>query len=345
MMASSCNHRASTQQKLVDRLVFGLALVIGLLSIQFVADEAWAQASTRRVGILSFAPIADDRNIKVVLDLFRQELARRGWTEGVNVAFDYASAHGDPSRFPEAAMQLSENKVDVIFATSAPALRAAYAATQTIPIVAGDFTTDPVAQGYVRNYAQPGGNVTGVFLDAPEFAGKWLESLRAMIPGLSSVAVLWDPGPGDTHLHAVRNTAKLLSLKLQVIEVRKPEELTSAFEALNTDVEALIFLPSPMIYNQSARLAALALEYGLPATSMAREFALAGGTLAYGPERASVWQRLAVFVARVLDGADPARLPVERPARIQLVVNLETTRTLGIRVPEAVLLRADELVR
>jgi ABC-type uncharacterized transport system substrate-binding protein len=345
MMAGPCNRHASTKQGLVDRVVRGLALVIGLSGIQFVADEVWAQTSMRHVGILSFAPVADDPNIKIVLGLFREKLASRGWVEGVNVVFEYANAHGDPSRFPEAAMQLSVKKVDVIFATSAPALRAAFAATQTIPIVAGDFTTDPVAQGYVRNYAQPGGNVTGVFLDAPEFAGKWFELLRAMIPGLASVAVLGDPGPGATHLHAVRNAAKLLSLELQVIEVKKPEELTSAFEALNTDVEALIFLPSPMIYNRSARLAALTLEHGLPATSMAREFALAGGTLAYGPERASVWERLAVFVARILDGADPARLPVERPARIQLVVNLETARTLGIRVPDSVLLRADELVR
>ena len=319
-----------------------VAAVVGCLGW---GGAASAQAEPRRVGVLSFVPVSTDPNVGVVLDLFRQKLASRGWVEGDNVVFDYASAGGDPNRFAAAADQLSARNVDVIFATSAPALRAAHGATRSIPIVAGDFTTDPVAQGYVQSYARPGGNVTGVFLDAPELAGKWFELLKAMIPDLTHVAAMWDPGPGTTHLQAVRATAEMLDLDLQVIEVRTSGELATAFEALDADVQALILLPSPMVYNQSARLADLALARRLPATSMAREFALAGGTLAYGPERASVWERLAVFVARILDGTEPSRLPVERPERIELVVNLETANAIEVSIPQSILLRADEVIR
>ncbi|HUU73365.1 MAG TPA: ABC transporter substrate-binding protein [Burkholderiales bacterium] len=345
MMMTRSVHFKNTRKEFEKGVLYKLVLTACLLVTLVWVTQAWAQTDTRRVGVLSFATVADDPNVQVVLNLFRQQLASRGWIEGDNIAFEYASARGDPFRFAEAALQLSRRKVDVIFATSAPALRAAYAATHSIPIVAGDFTTDPVAEGYIQSSARPGGNVTGIFLDAPEFAGKWFELLRAMIPDLSLVAVMWDPGAGATHLQAVRNVAEVLALQLQVIEVRKAEEVPAAFAALNDNTQAIIFLPSPMIYNQSARLASLALQHRLPATSMAREFALAGGTLAYGPERASTWERSAVFVDRILTGHDPAELPVERPARIQLVVNLRTARVLGVTVPEAILLRADEVVR
>jgi len=308
-------------------------------------EQAWGQSNVRRVGILSFSAATSDPNLEVVLTVFRRELANRGWVEGQNVAFEYQNAGSDPSRFSAAAVRLVERDVDVIFATSAPALRAAYAATRTVPIVAGDFTTDPVAEGYVESYARPGGNVTGIFLDAPEFAGKWFEFLKAMIPDMTRIAVLWDPGPGDTHLQAIRSVAQLLELELQVIDVRKPDDLDQAFAALHSDPQALILLPSPLIYNQSTHLAKLALEHRLPATSMAHSFANAGGTLAYGPDRASTWERGAVFVARILSGSKPGEMPVERPTKIQLVVNLNTARILGLSVPQSILLRADEVIR
>ena len=166
-----------------------------------------------------------------------------------------------------------------------------------------------------------------------------------MVPNLSRVSVLWDPGPGATHLQAVRSVAKLLDIKLQVLEVRKPDDLDKAFAALRGQPQAVIILPSPMIYGQSARLAKLTLKHRLPATSMARAFALAGGTIAYGPELTSVWERLAVLVAKILGGAKPGDLPVERSTKFQLVVNLKTAKTLGITIPQSILLRADEVIK
>jgi len=345
-MTDMCSKRyGCTRPGLKHRVVIALLLTGALLIGPGWTGQAWAQGKAARVGVLSFVAFSDDPNAEVVMKTFRQSLAKQGWIEGKNIAYEYRSANGDPARFDEAAAQLVGLDVDVIFATSAPALHAAFAATRTTPIVAGDFTTDPVAEGYVQSYGQPGGNVTGVFLDAPEFAGKWFELLRAMIPHLSRVAVLWDPGPGTTHLQAVRSAAGLLDIKLQVLEVRRPEDVDRAFSALHGRPQAVILLPSPTIYIQSARLASLAIKYKLPATSMAREFANAGGTLAYGPERASVWQRSAVLVAKILGGASPANIPVERPLKIQLVVNLKTAKALGITIPQSILLRADEVIR
>jgi putative ABC transport system substrate-binding protein len=184
-----------------------------------------------------------------------------------------------------------------------------------------------------------------VFLDAPEFTGKWLELLMAMIPDLSRISVLWDPGPGTTHLQAVRSAAGSFDIKLQVVEVRKPDDIEKAFAALRGPPQAVIILPSPMIYQQSARFAKLALKHQLPATSFAREFAIAGGALAYGPDDTWSFERQAVMVAKILGGAKPAEIPVERPTKIRLVVNLKTAKTLGITIPQSILLRADEVIR
>jgi len=327
-----------------NRVAVVLLVVITLLTTLGWTEKAWGQADVRRVGILTFAAATDDPTLEAVLQVLRRTLADEGWIGGKNVSFEYRNAHSEPSKFAEAAAELVGLKVDVLVAGSAPALRAAFAATRTIPIVAPDFTTDPVAQGYAENYAKPGGNVTGVFLDAPGFAGKWFELLNAMVPDLSRVSVLWDPGPGTTHLHAVRSVARSLNIKLQVLEVRKPDDIDTAFDALRGRPQAVIILPSPLIYGQSAQLARLALTHRLPATSFAREFADAGGAIAYGPEENSTWERIAVLMAKILGGSDPAELPIERPTKIQLVVNIKTAKALGITIPQSMLLRADEVI-
>ena len=345
MRMARCSNDATTLRKLRNRIPAALLLACALLISSGLGGQAWAQTERARVGILAFSTTADDPRLEVSLDAFRSTLADRGWIEGKNVTFEYQSANSDPSQFAVAAAALVELKVDVILATSAPALRAAYGATRTIPIVAVDYTTDPIAEGYVESYGRPGGNVTGIFLDAPDFAGKWFELLNAVIPNLSSVAVVWDPGPGTTHLQAVRNVAGLLDINLQVLEVRTPEDIDQAFNALREVPQGVIFLPSPMIHGQTPRLARLALIHRLPATSMALKFADAGGMLAYGPHLNSTWERNAVLVAKILDGSDPAELPVERPTKIQLIVNMRTARTLGITIPQSILLRADEVIR
>ena len=297
------------------------------------AGQAWAQDTPARVGFLSFFSVADNPRMAAFLAVVRQTLADRGWIDGKNISYEYRNAQGDPSRFDKAAGALVELDIDVIFASSASAVRAAYAATQTIPIVAVDYTTDAIAEGYVESYGRPGGNITGIFLDAPEFAGKWFELLKTLIPDLSRISVLWDPGPGDTHLRAVRSVARSLDIELQVLEVRTPEDIDAAFEVLRGQPQAAIFLPSPMIHGQSTRLARLALKHRIPSTSMALAFANAGGVLAYGPNGTSTYQRNAILVAKILEGANLAKLPVERPTEIKLVVNLKSAKTLGITIP------------
>jgi putative ABC transport system substrate-binding protein len=307
--------------------------------------ETWGQAKLPRVAIITVGTATDDSNAGYRLELIRRALADQGWIEGRTASFEMRNARGDVSRFSEIAADLVRLKVDVIWADSAPALRATYAATRTIPIVALDFTTDPVAAGYAQSYGRPGGNVTGVFLDAPEFSGKGLEFLKAMVPGLSRVAVLWDPKPGDAHVRALQAIAPSFGVQLQVVQVRNPEDIDRAGSLFRGRPQALIILPSPMMVAENSRLAKLATKERLPATSFFRVFAEAGGTVAYGPEVVSVAERGAVLVTKILNGANPADLPIERPTKFELVVNLKTAKALGITVPESILLRADEVIR
>jgi putative tryptophan/tyrosine transport system substrate-binding protein len=323
-------------------LLTAIALLGGLVE----PEGGWAQAKIRHVGILTFFTVSpNEPAVTPWVEPFRRKLANEGWIEGQNVSFEFRSASGSASELTKAAAELVDLKVDVIWAVGAPFARAAHAATRTIPVVASDWTSDPVAEGYIESYGRPGGNLTGLFLDAPEFAGKWFQILRAMVPKLSRVVMLWDPSPGRAHLEAVRNVARSARVQLQVLEVRKPEDIGKAFSAIRGRPQALIILPSPMMYTQSTQLAELAMKHRLPATSMARKFAEAGGTVAYGPEVVSTSERSAIFVAKILGGAKPAELPVERPTKIQLVVNLKTAKTLGLTVPESVLYRADEVIQ
>jgi len=347
-MTMKATHNARARFNLKNGIVVLLLLSISMPTCLGLIGEARAQTKLARVGILTFSSIAEDpRRETLWMEPLRRNLSENGWVENKNVSFEYRSANSDPSKFAEAAAALVALKVDVILAASAPALRAAYAATRTIPIVAIDLTTDPIVEGYVESYARPGGNVTGIFLDAPEFAGKWFELLNEVVPNLSRVSALWDPAPGPTHMLAVRDVAKSLNIELDIIQVRKPDDLDKAFATMRGRPQAVILLPSPMIYWQNARLAGLALKHRLPATSMAVEFANAGGLLAYGPELTAKYHHnaVAVMVAKILSDANPAELPVERPTNIQLIVNLKTAKTLGITVPQSILLRADEVIR
>ena len=321
--------------------LIALALLTGLIW----TVQCAAQTKIVRVGVLTSSTGAKDKASAQFDGLFRQTLADQGWIEGKNVVFESRAAQGTPPQFADAAAELVRLKVDVIFANNAPATRAAFAATRTIPIVGVDLTNDPVAAGYVESYSHPGGNLTGFFLDAPEFAGKLLELLRAMVPGLSRVAALWDPSPGLAHLSAIQAAAKSFGIQLQVLEVRKPEEIDSVFSAFRGQPQALIILPSPMLLSHGPRLAEMALQHRLPTTSIFRPFAEAGGTIAYGPELVSAAGRCAGLVAKILGGAKPAQLPVERPAKFELVVNLRTAKAIGLAVPQSILLRADDVIR
>ena len=323
-----------------------LLLAVALLACLGWIGQSHAQAKTARVGILA-TPLAgaSDDAMDQYYEIFRQALAERGWVEGKNISFEYRNARGNPPQFAEPAADLVRLNVDVIYATNAPATRAAYAATRSIPIVGLDYTNDPIAAGYVESYSKPGRNLTGFFLDAPEFASKWLELLKSMVPGASRVAVLWDPTPGTTHLSAIQIAARTFGVQLQVLQVHNPADIDVAFSALHARTQALIILPSPMTWVESPRLAELAMKHRLLAISMADRFAEAGGVLSYGPDTFSSYKRCAMLVAKVLDGAKPADLPVERPTKFKLVVNQKTAKALGLTVPHSILVSADSVIR
>jgi putative ABC transport system substrate-binding protein len=309
--------------------------------------EICAQAKIARIGVLaSFDARSKEPVPARWWEPFRRTLAEYGWIEGETVSFEFRGAFADPSQLAEAASDIVERNCDVIWAVGAPFTRAAHATNSTVPIVAIDFTTDPIAEGYAENFGRPGRNITGIFLDAPQFAGKWLEVLKRTVPGLLRIAVIWDPSPGRAHLHGVQSMARALGLQVEVAEVHKPEDIDRAFAAFRGRPQALVILPSPMLFAQSPRLAKLALEHRLPATSMTPYlFTEAGGLVGYGPDDAAGAERSAVFVAKILRGANPGQLPLERPSKFAFVLNLKTAKALGLTVPEAVLVGADKVIR
>ena len=308
-------------------------------------DASWAQAKILRVGVLtvSWSEQADLTVPRWIVP-FYQTLREHGWVEGNNVVFEHLDGAGDPTRLAEPAAELVRRKVDVLFPVGRPATRAAFAATRDIPIVAHDLNSDPLAAGYAETYSHPAGNLTGVFLDAPELAGKWLELLKSLVPGLSRVVVLWDPTEGTVQVDAVRKAARALGVGVQVLEIKTPKDIDKAPSAFRGRPQAVIILPSPMMWFQSPRLAQLAKKYRLPATSMLVPFAQAGGMLVYGPDMAATFEQCAVLVSKILSGAKPRDLPIERPDKFEFVFNLRTARFLRLTVPDTILLRADKVI-
>lgn len=329
---------SSTQPR--RRRVRGLLLISVLLCAAAAPAQSWAQAKVPRVGVLAL----QERGKLPLYKTFEQVLAERGWIAGKNVVLEYRAPDAQ-LRFAPAVEELLRLKVDAIYASSAPALHAAHAATRTIPIVALDFTNDPVAAGFADSYSHPGRNITGVFLDAPEFTSKWLEILKALRPGLSRVAVLWDPSPGPTHRLGLERAAKALSIELQVSEIRKAEDIDAAFATFGAKTEALILLPAPLMYAQSARIGALTRERKLLGIAIWRRFTEGGGAVSYGPDFVESTQRSALILAKILSGAKAGDLPIERPNKFEFVINQKSIRGLGLSLPESLLLRADEVIR
>ena len=323
-----------------------MAVVTLALTATLCTGASWAQTKIVRVGILNPNDEPDDEMRAWISGMhFYQTLAEHGWVEGKNVIFEYRHKRGGPMPYAEPAAELVRLKVDVLYVFGLPSVRAALAASRDIPIVAHDLNNDPVAAGYAQSYSHPGGNVTGLFLDAPDFAGKWLELLEAMVPRLSRVVVFWDPTVGRATLDAVRNTAPALGIKVQVLEIHTPADIDKAPSAFRGHPQALIVLPSPMLYDENVHLAKFAAKHRLPGTSMFVEFADAGGLLAYGPDLAATVEQSAVLLAKVLGGAKPGDLPTEQPLKFELVVNVKTAKDLHLTVPDTVLLRADRVAK
>jgi putative ABC transport system substrate-binding protein len=283
--------------------------------------------------------------IPLLLGAFREGLAQAGYVEGKNLAIEYRFANWRLELLPEAARDLAHGKVNVIFALTPETVVAARNATTSIPIVALDLESDPVAKGYAKSLARPGGNLTGMFLDIPELCGKQVGLLKEIVPRLSRIAILGIPDLNAVQFAAAASAVRALGLEAEIIEVRSGDDFGRAVEAATTKhVEAGILLSSPLVFTFSKEIGELALAKRLPLISLFAEFPKAGGFIAYGPNVAEIFRRCGDYSAKILHGPKPSDLPIQRPQRFDLVINLKTTEALGLAVPSAVLARADEVI-
>jgi putative ABC transport system substrate-binding protein len=322
----------------MDRRRFLGTLAGGLLAAPLPA-EGQAPRRSPRVGVLGVTP-----SDPVLAEAFAKGLSDSGYVDGRNVTIEHRHAAGRPEKLSELALALVRTS-DVIFARGAGALTAARNATRTIPIVAVALESDPVAMGFVRNLARPGGNVTGVFLDVPELSGKQLQLLRDIVPSVSRVAVLGDPVLNAPQFRATDLAASALAIQLQKVDVRTAPDLDRALEtAQQGNARAVILLSSPLVFVHRADSASLAAAKRLPAVSMFVEFAEAGGLMVYGPSLREAFRRCGGYVSRILHGTRPADLPVERPEKFELVINLKTAKALGLTIPPSLLQRADQVI-
>jgi putative ABC transport system substrate-binding protein len=281
-----------------------------------------------------------------MIDALRQGLRDIGYVEGQTIALEMRFAGGKPEALPVLAAELAQRKVDIIIAGGPAALKAARDVTSTIPIVAFDLDTDPVAGGYARSLAKPGGNVTGLFLDQSGLTGKWLELIREVAPKVRRVALLWDSTTGPWQLAASKATAQELGMDLQILEVRSSEDFDNALRAgVRGATRALIQLSSPLIDFNSKRTADFTLKNRLPAISMFRVFSESGGLMSYGPNRQEYDRHLAIYIDRIFKGAKPEDLPIEQPTTFELLINLKTAKVLGLTIPQSLLQRADEIIQ
>jgi putative ABC transport system substrate-binding protein len=245
----------------------------------------------------------------------------------------------------EAARDLVRLSVNIIFATTPEAVAAATNATTSIPVVALDLENDPLAKGYVKSLARPGGNMTGMFLDIPELSGKQVGLLKEIVPRLSRIAIFGIPGLNAAQFAATKTATQALRLEAEVMEVRVADDFEHALEAARTKhVEAGILLSSPLVFASSKQIGDLAIAKRLPLISLFGEFPKVGGFMAYGPNVSELMRRCGVYVGKILHGAKPSDLPIQRPERFDLVINLKTAEALGLSVPAVLLATADEVI-
>jgi putative ABC transport system substrate-binding protein len=276
---------------------------------------------------------------------FRLGVAESGYVEGKNVAFEYRFANFKREQLPQLASDLVRRKVNVIFAATPEAVVAARDATTSIPIVALDLESDPVAKGYVKSLARPGGNMTGMFLDLPELSGKQIGLLKEIVPRLSRIAIFGIPGLNAAQFAATETAVRALALEAEIMEVRAADDFEQALEAARTrHVEAGILLSSPLVFVASKQIGELAIAKRLPLISLFGEFPKAGGLIAYGPNVGEMFRRSGVYVGKILNGAKPSDLPIQRPERFDLVINLKTATALGLDVPTQLQQLADEVI-
>jgi putative ABC transport system substrate-binding protein len=302
-------------------------------------------ANSPRIGYLQ--PVAPQNGTSPALESFRQGLRDLGYVEGKNIQLEIRWGEGKLERMPALATELVRMKVDVIVAVSSPAVLAAKKATATIPIVM-PFSSDPVGDGFATSLARPGGNITGMSLMAPELSAKRLQLLKEVFPKqVRPAAVLWNPDYAGmaARFKQLQSAAPAMGMNVRSVEIRDSRELERALDALDRDrPDALVLLADPLTTSQRLRIVEFAAEARLPAIYETSQFVDAGGLMSYGPNFDAMIRHSAIYVDKILKGAKPGDLPIEQPAKFELVINLKTAKALGVAIPQSVLVQADRVI-
>jgi putative ABC transport system substrate-binding protein len=322
--------------------------ILGAGAAMLVPHAGLAQQARKvpRVGVLH-PGLPPPSPALYLLVAFQKGMRDLGYVEGRNIAFEYRYAGGKPEALPSLAMELVNQKVDVLLAISPASTAAARAVAGTTPMVVIDTQVDPVASGLVASLAKPGGSITGLFFDFGELMGKMLGLLHESVPGLRRAAVLWDTASGQfrSQFDALNAAARKLSIALDVSEWKQPSELEAVLDSmLKKRPHALIQLPSPNLSQASARIAKFTVANRVPSISIFPSFPEAGGLMSYGPDLAAFFGSIAPLVDKILKGARPGDLPIERPTTFEFVVNLKTAKGLNLRIPQTVLLQATKVI-
>ena len=328
----------------MDRRAFLGTMASGLLAAP-LAVEAQQAGRVTHIGFLSPRSLSDPRT-RTFVETFRQGLRELGWVEDQNMTIEYRWAEEKTERLPDLARDLVRLKVDVVVASTSPAVQAAKQATGTIPIVMTN-AGDAVATGFVANIARPEANITGLSMMGGELVSKQLQILKEVVPNLSRVALLWNPTNSSNapQLRHAQEAARTLGVRLQPLEARGPGEIEGVFATMTrARAGAVMVLLDSMLVANRARIAEFAAKSRLPGIYGLTDYAKAGGLVAYGPNVADMHRQAATYVDKILKGRKPTDLPIEQPTKFELVINVKTAKALGLTIPQSLLQRADQVI-
>ena len=323
------------------------AIAALLLAVATVGPPADAQqaSKTAKIGILSATTPAA---LAPSVEAFKQGLRELGWVEGKSFVLEVRYGEGKVERLSELARELVALKMDVIVTPADLSIAAIKRETQTIPIVMA-LSSDPVGAGFVASLARPGGNITGLSNISPELSGKRVELLREAVPGLSRLALLWNPEVRGAVLDykEAASAARSLRVEVQSVEVSRAEDLDRAFSTITSWRAQALMLPgiNPVGFANRAQIVSFAQRNRLPSMFPTKEYVDSGGLMSYGPSLVDLFRRAAGYVDKILKGAKPADLPVQQPTKFELVINLKTAKALGLTLPQSLLRRADDVIQ
>jgi len=323
-------------------------ILLILLATALLLSIGLASAQPRKLTRIGFVAATSSATGGQNLEAFRQGLRDLGYIDGDNIHIEPRWADGWSERFPGLISELISLKLDVILVSSAAGALAAKNAKTNIPVVFA-AVTDPFEHGLIANLARPGGNITGTSLAVGEgFSGKWVELLKETVPNVTRFSVLWNPTHPVAGVFAreAEAAARGLGVSLDFFEARDPHQLDTALSRIEKErTGVLLVLPDPLFFSQRKRIADFATRRHLPSSFLFREFAEAGGLMAYGPNITDSYRRAASYVDKILKGAKPGDLPVEQPTKFELVINLKTAKEIGLTIPQSILFRADKVIK